>query len=54
MQKNIYYYQFQDLSLCNSIKNRLESPHILIIKEKDNKEIIGFIGEEELISSLKY
>ncbi|MFX1278476.1 MAG: site-2 protease family protein [Promethearchaeota archaeon] len=29
-------------------------PKILIVREKDNNEIIGFIGEDELVSSLKY
>lgn len=31
-----------------------EKPHIVIVREKDNEKLIGFIGEDELRSSLKY
>ena len=29
-------------------------PHIIVVRGKDNKELIGFIGKDELISALKY
>ena len=29
-------------------------PHIIVVQGKDNEELIGFIGKEELISALKY
>jgi Zn-dependent protease/CBS domain-containing protein len=31
-----------------------KQPHILIVRGKDTKEMIGIVGEEELISSLRY
>ncbi|MFW9942152.1 MAG: site-2 protease family protein [Candidatus Thorarchaeota archaeon] len=36
------------------MKQLVKQPHILIVRGKETKDMIGFVGEEELISSLKY
>lgn len=39
------------LKKLNQIKDK---PHIIRVKEKDDDALVGFIGEEELISSLQF
>jgi len=36
------------------LKNMSVSPHIIVVKDKNNDNLLGFISEEDLISALKY
>ncbi|MFX1374255.1 MAG: site-2 protease family protein [Promethearchaeota archaeon] len=53
--------EFEDISKDQTGKDALKKlkqssrqSHVLIVREKDNGEIIGFIGEDELFFTLKY
>ena len=50
-------YIYDDMTGKEAMKKlqRLRGqPHILIVQKKDNNELLGFIGKEEIASSLKY
>ena len=50
-----------DIDTVSSVKDAMKKlnhsakpPHIIVVQGKDNEELIGFIGKEELISTLRY